>query len=66
MKERRDMDSFDKLIHFFFAVIVSILSCFAIETLFISPRYRKVLVECGKAHYDTVTGEFVQHGKEGK
>jgi hypothetical protein len=31
-----------------------------------SEQYRSLLVECGKAHYDTTTGEFVQHGKESK
>lgn len=26
--------------------------------------YRQLQVECGQAHYDTVTGEFIEHKKQ--
>ena len=47
-------------------LMVSVAVSAAINIFFPDNRYRAALVECGKAHYDTTTGAFVEHGKEAK
>ncbi len=47
---------------------LSILFGFIVGSLFTAfvhhGFYKQLQVECGQAHYDTVTGDFIEHKKQ--